>query len=147
MPFHKTYHTLFHHFYSGFIYPSLIKKSDSFITSINNIFRVFCQLLLALCCKRCIYNVLISVKGCNYYFIPFNPAFSSPFSKSHLVPLIKLIASARVAGFSLNIPLTTEVTVLIPGFFTPRMDIQRCSASIITITPLGCKISFIASAI
>ena len=47
---------------------------------------------------------------------------------------MKLIASARVAGFSLNRPRTAEVTVSAPGFFTPRIDMQRCSASMTTKT-------------
>ena len=43
---------------------------------------------------------------------------------------MKRMASVRVATFSRNRPRTAEVTVVDPGFFTPRMDMQRCSASI-----------------
>ena len=49
------------------------------------------------------------------------------------------IASALVAGFSLKMPRTTDVTVVAPGFLTPRMVMQRCSASIMTMTPLGLR--------
>ena len=47
------------------------------------------------------------------------------------------IASARVATSERNSPRTDEVTVTVPGFFTPRIDMQRCSASITTSTPRG----------
>ena len=47
------------------------------------------------------------------------------------------IASARVATSERNSPRTEEVTVTVPGFFTPRMDMQRCSASMTTSTPRG----------
>ena len=47
------------------------------------------------------------------------------------------IASERVAGESLNRPRTAEVTVRDPGLRTPRIDMQRCSASIITNAPRG----------
>ena len=51
--------------------------------------------------------------------------------------VIRLIASARVAAFVLNRPRTAEVMVSEPGFLTPRIDMQKCSASIITSTPVG----------
>ena len=47
------------------------------------------------------------------------------------------MTSARVAGFSLNRPRTADVTVSVPGLRTPRIDMQRCSASIITNAPRG----------
>ena len=34
-----------------------------------------------------------------------------------------------------------------PAFWTPRIDMQRCSASITTITPRGSSVRSIASAI
>ena len=57
------------------------------------------------------------------------------------------MASARVLGSSRKRPLTAEVTVKVPGFFTPRIDMQRCSASTTTITPHGASASSIVSAI
>ena len=57
------------------------------------------------------------------------------------------MTSARVAGFSLNRPRTAEVTVSVPGLRTPRIDMQRCSASIITNAPRGASAATIASAI
>jgi hypothetical protein len=60
---------------------------------------------------------------------------------------MKLIASARVAGLSLNRPRTAEVTVSVPDFFTPRIDMHRCSHWISTNTPLGLRMSTSASAI
>src|SRR5262249_15218746 len=59
---------------------------------------------------------------------------------------VKLMASARVAGLSLNMPRTADVTVSEPGFFTPRMVMQRCSASMTTNT-CGVRMSTRASAI
>ena len=40
-----------------------------------------------------------------------------------------------------------HVTVTVPGFFTPRIDMQRCSASMTTSTPRGRSTSAMASAI
>ena len=57
------------------------------------------------------------------------------------------ITSARVAALSLNRPRTADVTVSVPGLRTPRIDMHRCSASIITNAPRGCSTSTIASAI
>ncbi len=51
--------------------------------------------------------------------------------------MIRLIASARVAALVLNWPRTADVMVSDPGFLTPRIDMQKCSASIITSTPVG----------
>ncbi len=59
---------------------------------------------------------------------------------------MKLMASARVAGLSLNIPRTADVTVSDPGFLTPRIDMHRCSASMTTKTS-GVRMSTSASAI
>ena len=55
------------------------------------------------------------------------------------------IASERVAALCIE-PLTADVTVFEPGFRTPRMVMQRCSASITTITPRASRSSTIASA-
>jgi hypothetical protein len=57
------------------------------------------------------------------------------------------IASARVALLRRNIPRTAEVTVSLPGFFTPRMLMHRCSASMTTKTPRGFNARSMASAI
>ena len=56
------------------------------------------------------------------------------------------MASWRVATLERNRPLTAEVTVEVPAFWTPRMAMHRCSASITTITPLGSRVSDRASA-
>jgi hypothetical protein len=56
-------------------------------------------------------------------------------------------ASARVAGLSRKRPRTAEVTVTEPGLRTPRIDMQRCSASTTTRTPRGCRLLSISSAI
>ena len=48
---------------------------------------------------------------------------------------------------SAKAPLAATVTVLLPGFFTPRMVMHMCSASSATITPRGARCSIIASAI
>ena len=57
----------------------------------------------------------------------------------YLPPWMNRIASWRVASLRRNRPRTAEVTVVDPAFFTPRIDMQRCSASMTTITPLGCR--------
>ena len=44
---------------------------------------------------------------------------------------MRLIASARVAALLLKRPRTADVIVSEPGFFTPRIDMQKCSASTI----------------
>ena len=49
---------------------------------------------------------------------------------------MKRMASKRVAVLSRNRPRTAEVTVAAPGLRTPRIDMQRCSASMTTSTPL-----------
>ena len=59
--------------------------------------------------------------------------------------LISDIASARVAGWCM-MPRTAEVIVRAPALRTPRMVMQRCSASITTITPRASRISTSASA-
>ena len=46
-----------------------------------------------------------------------------------------------------KMPRTAEVTVSVPGLRTPRIDMQRCSASIITNAPRGASAWTIASAI
>jgi len=61
--------------------------------------------------------------------------------------VMRLIASARVAGFDLKSPRTADVTVSEPGFFTPRIDMQKCSASMTTSTPRGSRHCSMASAI
>ena len=50
-------------------------------------------------------------------------------------------------GSSRNAPVNCVVTVSAPGFSTPRSDMHMCSASIITATPRGFRISSIAVAI
>ena len=47
------------------------------------------------------------------------------------------IASWRVRASVRNSPRTAEVTVTEPGFLTPRIVMQKCSASITTKTPRG----------
>ena len=42
-------------------------------------------------------------------------------------------------GLVLNCPRRALVTVELPGFFMPRMDIQECSAWTTTATPGGCN--------
>src|SRR5690349_2512929 len=49
-------------------------------------------------------------------------------------------------GSSRNAPVKCVVTVSAPGFSTPRSDMHMCSASIITATPRGFRISSIAVA-
>ena len=53
------------------------------------------------------------------------------------VPKRRAIASERVEWLLSMRPRTAEVTVFAPGFLTPRMDMQRCSASTTTMTPRG----------
>src|ERR1035437_9114617 len=57
------------------------------------------------------------------------------------------MASARGAEAVRHWPRTAEVIVKVPGFLTPRMDMQRCSASTTTSTPLGASARSTASAI
>ena len=52
-------------------------------------------------------------------------------------PWTNSMASARVRGSSRNSPRTAEVMVRVPGLRTPRIDMQRCSASTTTSTPRG----------
>ena len=61
-------------------------------------------------------------------------------------PSANCIASARVAG-SRSCPRTALVTVRAVDLRTPRIDMQRCSQSIITITPSGSRMRTRASAI
>ena len=51
--------------------------------------------------------------------------------------LMRANASARVASCDWMMPRTALVTVLDPGVRTPRMDMQRCSASMSTSAPAG----------
>src|SRR5215469_18350182 len=44
----------------------------------------------------------------------------------------RLMASSRVVSELRKEPRTADVTVFAPGLRTPRMDMQRCSASIMT---------------
>ncbi len=53
----------------------------------------------------------------------------------HRPPWSREKASARVAASLASVPRTADVTVIEPGFFTPRMLMHRCSASTTTITP------------
>ena len=57
------------------------------------------------------------------------------------------MASMRVDMESRKDPRTAEVTVTAPGLRTPRMLMQRCSASITTRAPRGSSRSTMASAI
>ena len=59
---------------------------------------------------------------------------------------IRPSASDRDASLDLNRPRTAEVVVIAPAFRTPRMAMQRCSASITTITPRGLSLRCTASA-
>ena len=59
---------------------------------------------------------------------------------------ISAIASARVVALVRNWPRTAEVMVRAPAFFTPRMVMQRCSASMTTMTPRASRSSMSASA-
>ena len=56
------------------------------------------------------------------------------------------IASARVRESLRKPPRIAEVMVMAPGFFTPRMVMQVCSASITIITPTGFRPSKSVSA-
>src|SRR5258707_13331335 len=67
------------------------------------------------------------------------PNRSSAIPNQIVFPVIKAIASARVRGSFRKPPSTAEVTVIAPGFFTPRKVMHVCSASITTITPRGCS--------
>src|ERR1700742_4357887 len=51
------------------------------------------------------------------------------------------------AGLSRNMPVKRLVNVVAPCLATPRTDMQGCSASIITATPRGLRISSIVAAI
>ena len=54
----------------------------------------------------------------------------------YLAPLINAKASARVPSLRRH-PRMAEVMVTEPGFLTPRMVRQRCSASVTIRIPLG----------
>ena len=45
-----------------------------------------------------------------------------------------------------KIPRTTDVVATAPGVLTPRIVMQRCSASMMTSTPFGCRVSMRQSA-
>ena len=60
--------------------------------------------------------------------------------------LISDNASAREVDEVWNIPRTAEVVVREPGLRTPRIPMQRCSASITTMTPRGSSLRTTASA-
>src|SRR5689334_14822940 len=60
---------------------------------------------------------------------------------------IRSSASDRDAASTLNWPRTAEVVVTAPGLRTPRIAMQRCSASTTTITPRGLSLFINASAI
>ena len=57
------------------------------------------------------------------------------------------MASFRVATLSRNCPRMADVVVVVPGVRTPRMDMQRCSASTTTKTPRGYRLRSCSSAI
>lgn len=57
----------------------------------------------------------------------------------------KEVLSGSVEAAAVN--PTVTVTVWAPGFLMPRIVMQRCSASIITMTPWGARCSMKASAI
>ena len=61
-------------------------------------------------------------------------------------PWMKLMASLRAATLSRISPRTAEVTVSAPGLRTPRIDMQRCSASTTTSTPRGASTASMRSA-
>src|SRR6478609_6724238 len=56
-------------------------------------------------------------------------------------------ASARDAASTLNWPRTADVVVIAPGLRTPRIAMQRCSASTTTMAPRGSSLRINASAI
>lgn len=58
----------------------------------------------------------------------------------------RLRNSCRVRESYLRAPRNAEVTVTAPGFWTPRSDMHRCSASTITPTPRGSSVSSSQSA-
>ena len=60
--------------------------------------------------------------------------------------LIRANTSARVASLVWMSPRTALVTVLEPGVRTPRMLMHRCSASMSTSAPVGCRDVSMASA-
>ena len=53
------------------------------------------------------------------------------------VARISCSTSSREDGFSRKMPRIDDVTVLVPGFLIPRIDMQRCSASTTTAAPRG----------
>src|ERR1017187_4749178 len=55
--------------------------------------------------------------------------------------------SARVLMFLRNAPGSADVITEAPGFFTPRMVMQVCTASHTTATPSGLSSSLMISAI
>ena len=59
---------------------------------------------------------------------------------------ISAIASARDEAEVWNSPRTADVVVREPGLRIPRIAMQRCSASITTITPCGSSLRTSASA-
>ncbi len=54
--------------------------------------------------------------------------------------------SARVAGLRWKTPRMALVTVMLPGFWTPRIVIHKCDAEMTTATPAGSSVVMIASA-
>src|SRR5215475_14718653 len=68
------------------------------------------------------------------------PTPHSPFpTQPRLFSVKNDIASIRVRSSLLKTPRTAEVIVVAPAFLTPRIVMQRWSASITTITPFGCR--------
>ena len=55
--------------------------------------------------------------------------------------------SSRVVELRLKRPRTALVVIMVLGFLTPRIDAQRCCASITTPTPIGSINSSITVAI
>ena len=78
--------------------------------------------------------------------LPLVAQSSRPTASSGGAQQVEEAASAR-RGRSRNTPANCVVTVEAPGFFTPRIAMQLCSASIITATPRGLSPRSMACAI
>src|SRR5262245_33741536 len=70
---------------------------------------------------------------------PLPPPHSPLPTQPRLFSVKNDIASMRVRSSFLKTPRTAEVMVVAPAFLTPRIVMQRWSASITTITPFGCR--------
>ena len=76
---------------------------------------------------------------CEHHLVPFTGV-------AHVGYIPSENASARVVGLDSMMPRTAEVMVRAPAFFTPRIVMHRCSASITTMTPRASRMSTSASA-